>query len=46
LLQELLTSFGADVEVYWHPGGHELGQDDIAAARTWLSRHFAVPQPR
>jgi phospholipase/carboxylesterase/glyoxalase family protein len=46
LLQELLTSFGAEVEVHWHPGGHELGQDDIAAARKWLSRNFAASQPR
>jgi predicted esterase len=42
LLQELLASFGAEVEVHWHQGGHELGQDDITAARTWLSRNFAA----
>jgi predicted esterase len=46
LLQELLTSFGAEVEVYWHPGGHELGKDDIAAAKTWLSGNFAASPPR
>jgi predicted esterase len=38
MLQELLIGFGAEVEVSWHQGGHELGQDDLAAARTWLSR--------
>ena len=45
MLQELLASCGAEVEMHWHDGGHELGQDDIAAARTWLSSHFAAPHP-
>ena len=22
---------------HWHPGGHELGADDVAAAKEWLS---------
>lgn len=35
-LIELLSSAGAAVEVHNHPGGHELGQDDIDAACTWL----------
>jgi predicted esterase len=30
-------SGGADVTLFWHRGGHELGDDDIEAARTWLS---------
>jgi predicted esterase len=33
----ILQSGGADVSLFWHQGGHELGNDDIAAARTWLA---------
>lgn len=39
-LSALLASFGAEVELYWHEGGHELGQDDLASAKNWLSRNF------
>jgi predicted esterase len=28
---------GADVTIHWHDGGHELGQDDLASAKNWLS---------
>ena len=28
---------GADVTLFWHRGGHELGEDDVEAAKTWLS---------
>jgi predicted esterase len=31
---------GAEVAMNWHQGGHELGIDDVDAARLWLSRHF------
>ena len=37
-LAQMLASFGADVELHWHQGGHELGQDDLSAAKRWLSR--------
>jgi phospholipase/carboxylesterase/glyoxalase family protein len=43
-LATMLTSFGAETEVYWHRGGHELGQDDLAAAKQWLSRKVTVWQ--
>jgi phospholipase/carboxylesterase/glyoxalase family protein len=36
-LAAILESGGADVSIFWHRGGHELGQDDVDAARTWLS---------
>jgi predicted esterase len=36
-LAEILTSAGARVTTHWHPGGHELGVDDVAAAKQWLS---------
>jgi phospholipase/carboxylesterase/glyoxalase family protein len=39
-LKALLQRFGADVEVFWHEGGHELGRDDLTAARKWLTRYF------
>lgn len=42
-LAALLESFGAKVELYSHEGGHELGQDDLLAARNWLSRSFVEP---
>lgn len=37
-LGALLESGGADLTISWGQGGHELGEDDIRAARTWLSR--------
>lgn len=33
----MFESGGADVTLFWHRGGHELGDDDIEAAKTWLS---------
>src|ERR1700756_3612409 len=33
----IFESGGADVTVFWHRGGHELGEDDVEAAKTWLS---------
>ena len=39
-LSALLASFGADVELYWHEGGHELGQDDLTVARQFLTVNF------
>jgi phospholipase/carboxylesterase len=41
-LSAMLTSFGAQVEMYWHRGGHELGQDDVSAAEQWLSRRVTL----
>ena len=35
-LESWLRSLGADVIVDWHDGGHEVQQDEIAAARTFL----------
>jgi len=35
-LAEMLETAGAAVSLYWHDGGHELGQDDIAAAGRWM----------
>jgi phospholipase/carboxylesterase len=37
-LAVLFESGGAPVTVHWHPGGHELAQDDVDAARAWLGR--------
>lgn len=35
-LAEIFKTAQADVSVHWHNGGHELGQDDLEAAKTWL----------
>lgn len=35
-LAQQLTRFGAKVELYWHPGGHELTRTEIEAAKAWL----------
>jgi predicted esterase len=36
-LRGIFESGGADVTHFWHRGGHELGEDEIEAAKTWLS---------
>jgi predicted esterase len=36
-LAAIFESGGADVTLSWHRGGHELGTDDIAVAKRWLS---------
>ncbi len=40
-LAAMFQSAGADVAMHWHPGGHELGPDDIDAARLWLTKTLA-----
>jgi predicted esterase len=35
-LAAVLQSGGADVSLFWHRGGHELGDDDVMAAKRWL----------
>jgi phospholipase/carboxylesterase/glyoxalase family protein len=37
-LANVFQAAGAQVSVHWHPGGHELGTDDLAAARLWLTQ--------
>lgn len=37
-LAQILESGGANVSIHWHEGGHELGQDDIDAAKSWLAK--------
>jgi predicted esterase len=37
-LGALFESGGADVTISWRQGGHELGEDDVRAAKSWLSR--------
>jgi phospholipase/carboxylesterase/glyoxalase family protein len=36
-LAAILQSGHADVSLFWHRGGHELGNDDIEAAKKWLA---------
>lgn len=40
-LQQILTSAGANVTMYWSPGGHELIQPEVDAARRWMTAAFA-----
>jgi phospholipase/carboxylesterase/glyoxalase family protein len=35
-LRQILERAGATLSFHWHDGGHELGQDDLDAARSWL----------
>ena len=35
-LGEILKTAGASVSLHWHEGGHELGRDDITAAKDWI----------
>ncbi|HWQ54964.1 MAG TPA: alpha/beta hydrolase [Bryobacteraceae bacterium] len=37
-LVRIFEAGGAQVAVHWHEGGHELGEDDVEAARFWLAR--------
>lgn len=37
-LAEMFKGAGATVDVHWHDGGHELGQDDILSARNWIAQ--------
>jgi phospholipase/carboxylesterase/glyoxalase family protein len=41
-LSQILEDTGASVSHYWHQGGHELGQDDIEAARQWLAEQIGT----
>jgi predicted esterase len=41
-LATLLEAGGAEVSMHWHRGGHELGRDDIDAAKSWLAGHHFV----
>jgi predicted esterase len=43
-LVALFESGGAEVSVHWHRGGHELGRDDIDAAKLWLAGHHFVSE--
>jgi predicted esterase len=36
-LAQLLRDGGADVTTYFHPGGHSLTNDELAAAQQWIS---------
>jgi len=36
-LGRMLEDAEADVSLHWHPGGHQLGLDDIEAATRWLA---------
>jgi predicted esterase len=35
---EMFETAGAEVSIHWHAGGHELGPDDVEAAKLWLTK--------
>lgn len=37
-LAAIFESGGARVSIHWHEGGHELGPDDVDAARLWIAK--------
>ena len=37
-LAELLGQGGAEVDLTWHPGGHQITRDVMEAARDWVAR--------
>lgn len=37
-LARIFQSGGAAVALHWHDGGHELGQDDLEAAKIWMRK--------
>lgn len=38
---ELLVTAGAEIELHWYEGGHELDEERITEAVTWLQRQMA-----
>ncbi|HMF75572.1 MAG TPA: alpha/beta hydrolase, partial [Bryobacteraceae bacterium] len=43
-LAAILEEAGATVLLHWHDGGHEIGQDDMTAARLWLTKQSREPE--
>jgi predicted esterase len=39
-LVQMLQSYGAQVALRWHAGGHELARDEVEEARSWLEQNF------
>ncbi|HEU4700244.1 MAG TPA: alpha/beta hydrolase, partial [Gemmatimonadales bacterium] len=37
-LAELLRAAGADVTLWWQPGGHTVTREEVEAAREWIGR--------
>jgi predicted esterase len=46
MLARMLETAGADISLSWHDGGHELGQDDLIAAKNWLSRQSFISREK
>ena len=44
-LAGLLRRCGAAVTLHWEPGGHSIGDREVAAARTWLERVLTNAKP-
>jgi len=44
-LRQLLSNAGAEVTLHWHPGGHQLADEDLVAASEWFERTSLLPPP-
>jgi len=42
-LAAVLRRAGAEVELAWAEGGHQLSYDDLAVAKAWISEHSGGP---
>lgn len=40
-LKQLLENAGANVQVHWSNGGHQLTQDELTAAMSWYTKMFS-----
>jgi predicted esterase len=40
-LFDIFKKAHANVSIYWQKSGHELGQEEIVAAKEWLSHHIS-----
>jgi predicted esterase len=45
-LAAMFETAGAEVSTHWHGGGHELGSDDVEAAKLWLARQRFAVEPK
>jgi len=36
-LAAMLKKAGAEVELFWHTGGHQITREELEHARLWLS---------
>jgi predicted esterase len=40
-LADIMENAGADITVHWHPGGHTITREELAAAKSWVAARVA-----